>query len=513
MKLRSIWLVASLLIATFAVVVGFSFLKNSEPQRLLAKAAPETTEPPRSAARPVVSSQAPRPDQPESLAPQPPAASPDWVLLDWAVAPSAHSPTLETRTALYEAPGKYPYVRVEEEIQRDPVTGAITVLRTSEMVADQIIVKLREGKSREDLASLVAPFRGIPAQNPFATETWLIGLEPALEAVPEALVALHSATAAIDYAEPNFLVRSSATPNDTRYTDNSIWHLPKISAPTAWDSRTNAGNITVAVIDTGVRYTHEDLAANMWVNPGEIPGNGIDDDKNTFIDDIHGVDAFSNDSDPTDENGHGTHVAGLIGAVGNNGKGVSGVAWSGVKIMALRFIGTTGSIPDNVRCIDYAISKGAKVINASYGSSASSFTESAAINRARQAGIIMVAAAGNDGTNNDTTPFYPASYTQYFSTTLNNILAVGASDKNDNRASFSNFGNASVDIMVPGVDMWSTTNGSNSSYGSGQGTSFAAPVASGALALLRASYPNDSISQLMQKMLAGVDAVPELSSR
>ena len=505
------------LLAVLASVAAVFFLnRTAAPESTTVSAPPpETTEPPRIAPNiPPASKLA------DPLAPQPPAASPHWTLLDWTIAPSHTSANAETRTALFEATGKYPFVRMEQEIRRDPATGSIEILRSTEMVADQIIVKLREGKSRDDLAALVAPFGGIPAQNPFTPETWLVGLEPALEAVPDALAALQSATATIDYAEPNFLVRPANTPNDPNYPNQ--WHHPKISAPTVWNSRTDAEDVIVAVIDTGVRYTHEDLAANMWVNPGEIPGNGIDDDGNGYIDDVYGIDEFANDGDPMDESGHGTHVAGLVGAVGNNSKGVSGVSWSGVKIMALRFIGETGSISDNVRCIDYAIANGAKVINASYGgtfsSNIGSNSEAAAIYRAQQAGIIMVAAAGNNGTDNDTTPFFPASYTEYVERqaprrayALTNILSVGASDKNDARAGFSNFGATSVDIMAPGVDMWSTTGGSNSSYGTGQGTSYAAPVASGALALLRAAAPTDSVSQLMQKMLAGVDTVSDLS--
>ena len=423
---------------------------------------------------------------------------------------------------MFQADGKYPFTRVEERITLDAAGNLATVLSSVEMVADQIIAKVRPGFGRGEVVRIAEKIGGVPAQNPFAPDSWLVGLAPELDAVPDALEVFSRETRTIDFAEPNFLMRSSATPNDPRYTDNSIWHLPRISAPTAWDSNPGAGNITVAVIDTGVRYTHEDLAANMWVNPGETPGNGIDDDRNGYVDDIHGIDEFANDGNPMDESGHGTHVAGLIGAVGNNGRGVSGVAWNGIRIMALRFIGETGSTSDNVRCIDYAIAKGAKILNASYGSGSSSNTgsnsEAAAIYRAQQAGAIMVAAAGNDGTNNDAQPFFPASHVEYVERlfprrvyALNNILSVGATDRNDSKAGFSNFGAASVDIMAPGVEMWSTTNAANNSYGSGQGTSFAAPVASGAFAMLRASFPNDSVSQLMQKMRAGVDAVPALN--
>ena len=173
----------------------------------------------------------------------------------------------------------------------------------------------------------------------------------------------------------------------------------------------------------------------MWVNPGETAGNGIDDDNNGYIDDVYGIDEYSDDGDPLDGTGHGTHCAGLVGAVGNNGKGVTGAAWSGVDIMAMRFIDEFGSVADNVKCIDYAIAKGADIINASYGSTTFSTAEAQAIRRAQLAGIVMVAAAGNGGAdgvgdNNDTTPFYPASYTQYTSGgrtyTIDHILSFGA---------------------------------------------------------------------------------------
>jgi subtilisin family serine protease len=476
---------------------------------------------------------APRADQPANLKPQPPSRSPDWKLLDWSLKPLPEKPGIQLRAASYLAAGKYPFVRVEQEIQILP-NGDAKVLKTVEMVGDQIIVKLPDGSSTEEINSLATRLGGQAAAKPFAPDTWLVALPRKLEAVPEALTGSTNSGISIDYAEPNHLVRPMATPNDPNFTNGNQWHLNNsvqlgkdIKAPTAWDSRTDAAGVIVAVIDTGVRYTHEDLAGNMWQNPGEIAGNGIDDDRNGYIDDLHGVDEFANDGNPMDENGHGTHCAGLVGAIGNNGKGVSGVAWSGVRIMALRFIGETGSIADNVRCIDYAIAKGAKVLNASYGSPSASnigsSSEAAAIYRAQQAGVIMVAAVGNGGEdligdNNDTTPFYPASYTEYVERSfprrafaLNNIIAVGATDRNDTRAGFSNFGATSVDLMAPGVSMWSTTSGSDSSYGAGQGTSFAAPVVAGGLALLRASYPSDSVSQLRTKILAGVDAVPVLS--
>jgi subtilisin family serine protease len=469
-----------------------------------------------------------RDDRPQGMEPAAPARSPGWELVDWDVAPVPGKPGRYSRAALFRTDGKYPHVRVEEDISVDPATGLVTVLRTTEMVADQVIAKLADGMSAADLQAAVEPIGGLVAEQPFAPGTWLVALPLSLEAVRDALEAIGQSNALVDYSEPDFLMRPGRLPNDADFS--SLWHLNNtaqpgkdIDAAAAWDTRTDADGVIVAVIDTGVRSTHEDLAANMWVNPGEIAGNGIDDDGNGYIDDVHGIDELDNDGDPTDTSGHGTHCAGLIGAVGNNGKGVTGVAWSGIQIMALRFIGETGSISDNIRCIDYAITNGAKVINASYGfagspSDTGSRSEAAAIHRAQQAGVLFVAAAGNDGTDNDVTPFYPASYTEYvervgsrFVHPLTNIISVGASDRNDNKAGFSNYGATSVDLMAPGVEMRSTRQGSDSAYQTGQGTSFAAPVVAGAAALLAADNPDDSVGQLVAKMLAGVETIDSLA--
>jgi hypothetical protein len=217
-----------------------------------------------------------------------------------------------------------------------------------------------------------------------------------------------------------------------------------------------------------------------------------------------------------DTDGHGTHCAGLIGAVGNNGIGLAGVAWAGVEIMALRFIDGTGSLSDEVLCMDYARLRGAKVINASFGQDGgTSQTETDAITRLNSSGVILVAAAGNGGTdgvgdnNNGSAPFYPASYTN------NNIIAVGATDRNDNKANFSNFGATAVDLFAPGDNMYSTRTGSDTSYSSGSGTSFAAPVVSGALALLIAEYPSDTVAQRVARVINtnAVDVIPGLSGQ
>ena len=273
--------------------------------------------------------------------------------------------------------------------------------------------------------------------------------------VEEALKIYHN-DPSVEYAEPNYLRYATARiPNDTFFS--SLWGLNNpgdtdIDAPEAWDITTGNSNVVVAVLDSGVDYNHPDLKANIWTNQAELSGSpGADDDGNGKIDDIHGWDFVDDDNDPIDSNDHGTHVAGTIGAVGNNTTGVTGVVWT-VKIMPLRFLDSfgSGSVGDAIEAIDYAIDKGAKIINASYGSYTYSTAERDAIARARDAGVLFVAAAGNDNWNNDSaSKNYPSSYN------LDNIIAVAATDQSDSRASFSNYGVTSVDVAAPGTNIYS----------------------------------------------------------
>lgn len=262
--------------------------------------------------------------------------------------------------------------------------------------------------------------------------------------------------------EPDYIWHKDATPpNDPYFLDGSLWGLDNttittadISAPEAWDITTGitgTNGIIVAVIDSGVDYLHDDLAANMWVNPGEIAGDGIDNDGNGYIDDVHGYDFVDYDSDPTDTDGHGTHVAGTIGAVGNNGIGVVGVNWN-CRIMACRFLDGSGSgyTSDAILAINYAVANGAKVLNNSWGGGSYSHALYAAIQDAQRRGVLFVAASGNDGSNNDSFPHYPSNYN------LDCILSVAATDDEDLIADFSNWGATTVDMFAPGVDIWST---------------------------------------------------------
>ncbi|MCL5037644.1 MAG: S8 family serine peptidase [Chloroflexi bacterium] len=322
----------------------------------------------------------------------------------------------------------------------------------------------------------------------------------------------------IEYAEPNYIYKADMIPNDTYF--GYLWGLyntgqdvqgtagtagADIDAVDAWDIQLGSLSVAVAIIDTGVDYNHEDLAANMWHNPGEIPGNGIDDDGNGYIDDVYGINAITGTGNPMDDNGHGTHVAGTIAAVGNNGRGVIGVA-PGVRIMALKFLssGGSGANSDAITCIDYAISKGVRIASNSWGGGGFSSSLSDAITRARDNNMLFVCAAGNDGANNDTYPHYPSSYDQ------DNIISVAASNNIDSLADFSNYGAESVDLAAPGVSIYSSI--PNNGYDYKSGTSMATPHIAG-IAALCLSNLNQSYSQLKSRILFSVEPGPEFAGK
>ncbi|MDO8586327.1 MAG: S8 family serine peptidase [Armatimonadota bacterium] len=389
---------------------------------------------------------------------------------------------------------------------------------------DRILVKPKRGLALFRLEELHGQ-HGVRVRRIFARIGNLQVIELPKGAGVLDLIDKYNKSGLVEYAEPDYIVSTCATePNDPKYVDGTLWSLNNtgqnggtadadIDAPEGWDIIHDAPTVIVAVIDTGARYTHEDLAANMWSNPGETPGNGIDDDGNVYVDDVYGINAITASGNPNDDNGHGTHVSGTIGAVGNNSKGVAGVAWR-VKIMACKFAdsGGSGYTSDEIECIDYAISKGAHIINASWGGPNYNQSLYDAIAAARDAGIIFVAAAGNGGSdqigdNNDIVPEYPASYD------LDNIVSVAATDRNDGLASFSNYGLNSVDLGAPGASITSAVNTSDSAYGVKSGTSMAAPHVSGALALLAAAYPGDTYSQLTARLLTTTDPIPALDGK
>ncbi len=318
--------------------------------------------------------------------------------------------------------------------------------------------------------------------------------------------------AEVESVQPNYYYQLVAAPNDTRYSE--LYGLTKIAAPAAWDLTTGSSGTVVAVIDTGTKYNHEDLAANMWTNSGEIGGNGIDDDGNGFVDDFYGYDFFFNDSDPLDENGHGTHVAGTIGAVGNNNLGVVGVNWN-VRIMTIKIydndgFGTTSAMLINAyNYVRMMKNRGVNIraTNNSYSGcdEACGYDQATkdALDAMGDAGILNVIAAGNDSRNIDTmTPAFPASYTSP------SVLSVAASTATDDRAGFSNFGATSVDLAAPGLGILSTHN-SASNYIALSGTSMATPHVAGAAALLSSYNPNLSAQSLKATLMNTVDGLAQ----
>jgi subtilisin family serine protease len=276
-------------------------------------------------------------------------------------------------------------------------------------------------------------------------------------------------------------------------------------------------NTIVAVIDTGIDLNHPDLKNQIWRNSGETNCNdGIDNDNNGFVDDCYGWNFASNNNNTQDDDGHGTHVAGIIGAVTNNNIGIAGLNWY-VKLMSVKILDSTGSgdVANLIKAIDYAVKNGAKIINSSLGypDSCSYVPPSQAlydaIKSAGDKGILFVAAAGNYGCNNDKTPLWPASFN------LPNIISVGASDQNDNLAYFSNYGQKTVHLLAPGTDIFSTyfdkTN-NQSTYKSLQGTSMATPFVSGAAALLMSCLNNATIYEIKERIVSSTDVFNSLSS-
>ena len=300
------------------------------------------------------------------------------------------------------------------------------------------------------------------------------------------------------YAEPNYIITIDKMPNDPSY--GSLWGLPKISAFLAWDVTTGTDDVVVGVVDSGVDYTHLDLATNIWSNPGVI--NGCPQG-------THGFNAITKTCDPMDDNDHGTHVSGTIGAVGNNGTGVAGVNWT-TKIMGLKFMnsGGSGSYADAIAAIDWAVTAkqsgvNVRVLNNSWSGPSFSQALLDAINKAADWDILFVAAAGNDSSNNDVTPHYPASYA------TSNGISVAATTNTDDLASFSNYGATSVHLGAPGESILSTT--PNNTYSSFSGTSMATPHVSGAAALILSACNQATVNELTSLILSSVDPLTSLS--
>ncbi|HUP79453.1 MAG TPA: S8 family serine peptidase, partial [Pirellula sp.] len=382
---------------------------------------------------------------------------------------------------------------------------------------NQIILRFQDGVSPQRQAEILLA-QGLQLIKSFDfIKAKLVRTQPGTDLI--AKVSQLGQLTEVRYANPDYVNNVEAIPNDPLFVQQ--WHYDNqgqtggtidadIDMPEAWNTTTGSNQTVIAIIDTGVDYTHPDLAANMWRNPGEIAGDGLDNDGNGYVDDIFGIDPGEGDTNPFDNFGHGTHVAGTTAAVGNNGIGVTGVNWN-AKIMAIKVSDASIGLPDSaiIEGLNYLVTMktiyGINIVvsNNSYGGGSFSQAAMDAIAASIGAGIVYVAAAGNDGTNEDFVPSYPASYP------LTGIISVAATDDRDQLASFSSFGPTTIDIAAPGVNVLSTTLGGG--YGLNSGTSMASPHVAGVVALLAGFSPNATVDQLISAILLGADPLSNLT--
>ena len=391
-------------------------------------------------------------------------------------------------------------------------------------VTGQVIVKIKDEANLGDL-------RAINRRNDARLKEEIPQTDVSVVDLPKDLsvkdaVKIYDKSPDVSYVQPDYALYPTATPRDPYY--GRMYNLNNtgqtggtrdsdIDAPQAWNFTTGRHSTVVAVIDTGVDINHPDLRNNIWTNPGETgkdafgrnkATNGIDDDHNGYVDDVHGWDFFHNNNsvyDRGDGDQHGTHVSGTIAAQGNNGIGVTGVNWH-AQIMPLKFIGGGyGTSSGAIKAIDYAINKGVKISNNSYGGAGYEPAMRDAIARANKAGLLFVAAAGNDGINNDTKPDYPSSYD------LPNVISVAATGAKDGLASFSNYGARTVDVAAPGVNILSTLPGGR--YGYYSGTSMASPHVAGVAALIKSRHPAYGARTIRAQILRYADRKAKLRGK
>jgi thermitase len=417
-------------------------------------------------------------------------------------------------------------VRIIPAEKKQPATiDEIALTDTEHLGRPEILVRFKPGVSAETIDRITSQLHDRVEDR--------IENAPGLDAIDDLddenaaeLVAQYSKLPEVEYAEENYEISLDVVegplvpvfPHDPQFIDQ--WALSNqgqrggkpgadISAPLAWATTTGSDKVVVAVLDSGVDYRHDDLANNMWVRPAEMAPYH-DDDLGT-IDDFNGFNAIDKGSDPMDDNGHGTHCAGIIGAEGSNDIGIAGVDWN-VRIMPLKFMnaGGFGTTKDAIEAINYVIERkkagvNVRVISASWGSTQKSRALEDIIRKAYEEGILFVAAAGNASTNNDRNPHYPSSYN------VPNVISVAALDRHDQLASFSNYGPKSVVIAAPGVDILSTWLGNE--YEEKSGTSMATPVVAGVAALVLAHEPGLSVDELKKKLLTSVDKLDSLAGK
>jgi subtilisin family serine protease len=451
-------------------------------------------------------------------------------------------------------------LKIDQLETRQLLAGAAGAASPSSL--EILNVQLKPGTAGS-LAELMPLFNSAGATAESTPIAGLYEVDAPAAGINALATALASSTS-VQFASLMGTIHDDAVPNDPYYANNGQWALTgpwEVSAPLAWNASTGSNQVIVATVDTGINYNHPDLVNNVWLNQADIPstvlpnltdlnGDGlitfsdlnnpvnqgpgkiIDTNSdgvitatdvlaplssggwasgaapsavNAYPDDFIGWNFVASNNNPLDDNGHGTHVAGIIGAVGNNGIGIAGVDWN-TQIMALKALDSTGTGNDveATLAIDYAVAHGAKVINASWGEAGIDPVLATAIQYADSMGVIIVAAAGNSSANDSTTAYSPASY----SATYPNVITVAATDSGGNLASWSNYGVGTVQLAAPGANILSTFDGS---YAFLSGTSMAAPFVTGTVALVEAAHPAWSMSQVVDAVLDHTTPDPALA--
>jgi thermitase len=376
--------------------------------------------------------------------------------------------------------------------------------RFEQIANEEVVIADEDNLDAEEVA---AEYRALP-EVIYAEPNGQIELEPGEDAVDGGPGLKPNYVAGTDHAHPSDPMFDDQWSLDNHGTRGGTQGAD-ISVIKAWEKTHGSEKIVVAVLDTGVDYTHRDLVKNIWTRPANMPAY-TDKDLGTF-DDLHGFDASDADGDPMDDNGHGTHCAGIVGAEGDNNDGIAGVNWR-VEIMPLKFLNAngSGSVKDAIECINYAIARkhagvNVRIISASWGSTMYSRALEDAIKRAGEEDILFVAAAGNSSTDNDRRPHYPSSYA------LPNVLSVAALTRRDELASFSNWGVKSVHVAAPGAEILSTW--PDNQYEEHSGTSMATPEVSGVAALVLALNPNLPVKDLRERLINATDKLPALANK
>ncbi len=409
----------------------------------------------------------------------------------------------------------------QNQLKSSAVNGA-------EIVPNEMIIKFKEGVSAQAQEAVLVKINGKVKEKIHTAEMKHSGDKQGILLVSTPLQAFDAIAKAkgladVLYAEPNYVYYHEATSNDPYFTNGSLWGMSGTygtQASVAWgNNHIGSNTVYIGIIDEGYMYMHEDIAANAGTNPGEIAGNGIDDDGNGLKDDVYGWDFDGNNNTVFDgvNDDHGTHVAGTIGGVGGNGKGVAGMCWN-VKLLDAKFLGSRGGTTANaIKAVDYFTGlklKGVNIVatNNSWGGGGFSQALLDAILRANSAGVLFIAAAGNSGTNNDVTASYPSNYNSP------NVIAVAAITSTGALASFSQYGATTVDLGAPGSGIYSSVpvkSGKNviSGYASYSGTSMATPHVTGACALYAASHPGATAAQIKAAILGSTIATASLSGK